>query len=116
MEQTVKNNIPHTAGGSWFYCGGCAAALGYVYSATHRQLQLAFTCACGCFGTVELPHGSEQTIQASAAFLQKKNNQLCCPHDETPFFSLLEKKLVGYSYSAVCATCSAHFSYPPVPS
>ncbi len=36
-------------------------------------------------------------------------NRLCCPNDQSPLFSVLEKKLNSYQYEVVCNNCGTKY-------
>ncbi|MFH2060745.1 MAG: hypothetical protein ABIJ59_17855 [Pseudomonadota bacterium] len=97
--------------GSWLYCNQCNKTVGYLCYSTYQNFDFSFHCNCGNNGLFSLSFETEQNIQESKDELLLKKNRFCCPNDEAPLFSIVDKHIEAYSYSVTCNKCYSQFQY-----
>ena len=91
--------------GSWIYCDVCNKTVAYLCYSTYQIFKFDFACKCGSSGTIDLEYPSDRNPKLSLYILNKKKNRLCCPNDDAPLFTIVEKHINKYSYSVTCNTC-----------
>lgn len=94
---------------SWIYCDGCGKTVGYLCYVTYSYFKYEFFCKCGSKGLVELTLGNEQDSTEGDSLLFLRKNRYCCPKDDSPLFSIVDKNLIGYNLEVVCKSCRNHF-------
>lgn len=94
---------------SWIYCTQCDATVAYLCYVTYDHFDFSFTCNCGsqghvhiCFDEIEAQKDDERLI--------KIKNRLCCPHDETPLLTIVDKNIKECNGKIACVHCSKSFS------
>jgi hypothetical protein len=97
--------------GSWLYCNKCNKTVGYLCYTTYQSFQYNFNCKCGNFGSFDLEYDTNKKIEKSTKELKLKKNRLCCPNDEAPLFTIVEKNIEDYSYSVCCNKCYNEFKH-----
>lgn len=95
--------------GSWMYCDTCGNVIGYLCYSTYDYFKFNFTCGCGEYGSFELGEDKSAASGRDKDQLVLKKGRLCCPNDQAPLFSIVEKNLKGYDYKVVCTDCSSRF-------
>jgi len=90
--------------GSWMYCDKCNNTIGYLCYTTYQYFKFKFECNCGNVGLFELGRNEGQAKEVEENLIKRKN-RLCCPIDDSPLFSVVEKNLKEFSYEIVCNTC-----------
>ena len=95
----LKNN------GSWLYCDKCNKTVGYLVYSKYLNFRFDFDCKCGNKGYFELEYKTDKKIKKSNAELITKKNRLCCPVDEAPLLTIVEKNIEKYTYSVTCNKC-----------
>jgi hypothetical protein len=94
--------------GSWMYCGTCGNPVGYLCYSTYTYFRFDFICSCGAQGSFELEKGNVPGNNTAGELITKKG-RLCCPNDESPMFSIVEKNLKSYDYTVRCKECNGSF-------
>jgi hypothetical protein len=92
---------------SWMYCNKCNNTVGYLCYTTYKFFEYEFECKCGNQGVVKIsleeinePHKSDDTLQLF-------KNRFCCPKDDSPLFSVVDKNVNNYRYSLICRNCNS---------
>jgi hypothetical protein len=96
--------------GSWIYCEGCNENIGYLCYVTYDDFQLSYQCKCGNCGSIHISFEHQGDSKISDQELVIKKNRLCCPNDEAPLFTLMQKKLNHYKYEVLCTECNTKFT------
>ena len=94
---------------SWIYCTGCETTVAYLCYVTYDLFEMNFTCKCGSCGRVFIEFEHEIPVKPGQA-LSVVKNRLCCPEDNSPLLSIVEKNLANYSFRVVCNGCNTEFS------
>lgn len=115
MPRTPKiKNLIHTrlanAYGGWMYCEGCQKTIGYLCYVTYDHFSFAYKCKCGASGNMKIAFEKEEQAPLSDNKLIILKNRLCCPKDESPLFTVLEKNLEFYNYKIECIKCKTKYS------
>jgi hypothetical protein len=95
--------------GSWMYCGTCGNAVGYLCYSTYDYFKFNFTCSCGEHGSFELGEDKGAVNAKEVDQLAVKKGRLCCPHDQAPLFSIVDKNLQSCDYKVICKECSGSY-------
>ena len=95
--------------GSWMYCNSCNSTVGYLCYSTYDFFKFSFTCNCGEHGSFELGEDKNADKPIDPEVLVIKKGRLCCPHDQAPLFSIVEKNLEDYDYKVSCKECTNSF-------
>lgn len=64
-----------------------------------------FTCRCGNKGLVEIKIEDILESKESDTPLTLNKNRYCCPKDDSPLFSVVDKNVNEYSYELICKNC-----------
>ena len=113
MARTLKhkelNNtrLANTYGG-WVYCEGCEKTIGYLCYVTYDLIKLEYQCKCGNHGIVHVAFENDTATTAQQTLVTIKN-RLCCPTDESPLVTILQKKLDTYKCEVVCKACNTKY-------
>ncbi len=100
----LKNN------GSWLYCDQCNKTVGYLCYSTYQNFHFDFKCKCENQGSFDLKYETDKKVKRSSNPLLKKKNRLCCPEDESPLFSVVDKNIYQFSYDIICKTCLTSYT------
>ena len=105
LHKHIVNGRILKANGSWLYCDTCNKTVGYLVYSTYQNFRFDFDCKCGNKGHFELEYKTDKEIEKSNVELITKKNRLCCPVDEVPLLTIVEKNINKYSYSVTCNKC-----------
>ena len=94
--------------GSWIYCTNCNNTVGYLCYTTYDYFKLSYTCKCGITGSVEIGELSE--YRDNNKDLLKKKNRYCCPLDDSPLFSVVDKHISKFNFFYVCKSCKSLYT------
>lgn len=110
MPRTLKhkelvNTRLATNYGGWMYCDACNENIGYICYSTYDRLELDFTCNCGSSGSVyiDFVDSKKGTPSSDAPIVIK--NRFCCPENNDPLITILEKKVSTYEMRITCKSC-----------
>ena len=97
---------------SWVYCTECNSTVAYLCYVTCDRFSFDYTCKCGNVGHVfiEFENPDADDVETSNESLIVVKNRLCCPRDESPLFSVVEKNITHFGYNVVCNTCNSDYS------
>lgn len=91
--------------GGWMYCDKCNENIGYLCYSTYDRLNLTYKCNCGSTGSVLLDFEDSEAGEMCDGELTVIKNRLCCPNDNEPLITVLEKKVSGYEMEITCKSC-----------
>lgn len=111
MARTIKNkNLINTRlaanYGGWMYCTECGENIGYLCYQTYDRLDLKYECNCSSKGRVVIDFDDSRARKDCNKELITIKNRLCCPEDNEPLITLLDKKLAGYDMIITCKSCN----------
>ena len=91
--------------GGWMYCTSCNKTIAYLCYVTYDRFKFQFTCKCGESGNADIAFVNTQGAISSDKLPVAIKNRLCCPEDNSPLVTFVEKNLDKYSYEIVCKPC-----------
>ena len=91
--------------GGWMYCDKCKETIGYLCYSTYDRLQLKYTCNCGNNGSMLLDFEDSKVGKECKEEFVKIKNRFCCPKDEEPLITILDKKVASYEMEITCRSC-----------
>jgi hypothetical protein len=91
--------------GGWMYCTSCNKTIAYLCYITYDSFKFQFTCKCGETGSVDILFENTQETKLSEKPLVVIKNRLCCPNDNSPLVTFVEKNLDKFSYEIICKPC-----------
>ncbi len=117
MARTVKtkelvNTRLATNYGGWMYCDKCNENIGYLCYATYDKINLEYQCSCGSKGSATIDFTDSEDGQECDDELIIIKNRLCCPADNQPLITILDKKVANHRLSITCKAC--HKTYTKV--
>lgn len=92
--------------GGWMYCDQCNENIGYLCYATYDRLELKYKCNCGSIGSAVLDFEDSNTGKDCSDELITVKNRFCCPQDNAPLITILDKKVSGYELKITCKACA----------
>ncbi len=115
MARTIKekeliNTKLATNYGGWIYCTQCNENIGYLCYSTYDQIVFDYQCNCGNHGKIFLNFIDSQIGNDCDNDLIIIKNRLCCPSDQQPLMTILDKKLTSYDLEITCKTCNQTYS------
>lgn len=90
---------------SWIYCENCNETIGYLCYTSYEKIEFDYECSCGNKGDLLIDFSTIAQPKSSKNNLKMKGNRLCCPLDDSPLITVLDKKLASFSYQIVCNNC-----------
>ncbi len=96
--------------GSWMYCDKCNKTVAYLCYTTYQSFQFNFYCNCGNKGSFKLSYKSDIPAIESKKELISVKNRLCCPTDNSPLFTIVDKNIKNATYTLVCKKCGSKYS------
>ncbi|MBU9736630.1 hypothetical protein [Diplocloster agilis] len=109
IKKLESTRLASTYGG-WIYCGECGQSIGYLCYVTYDHFRFAYKCKCGSRGSIRIDFEQEnQNIYSDKKLITIKN-RLCCPEDQSPLFTVLEKNLDSYNYEIECVKCKTKYA------
>ncbi|MGX8128243.1 hypothetical protein ACWTV9_18440 [Clostridioides difficile] len=105
----LKNTRLASGYGGWIYCDQCGENIGYLCYVTYDNFKLFYQCKCGGQGQMQIAFGDIENAKASDNQLIPIKNRLCCPSDQSPLFTILDKKFMSYRYEIDCVSCKTKY-------
>ncbi len=105
----LKNTRLASGYGGWVYCESCNKTIGYLCYVTYDKFELSYECKCGRCGSMHIAFDDDVSARLSENKLVIVKNRLCCPSDQSPLFTLLDKNLESYKYEVVCKACNTKY-------
>ena len=103
----LKNTRLANNYGGWIYCGACNENIGYLCYSTYDRLELKYKCGCGNDGGILLDFEDSKQGQMSGDELIVIKNRFCCPKDNEPLITILDKKTAAYEMKITCKSCES---------
>jgi len=93
---------------SWIYCTNCNKTVAYLCYVTYDLFDFKYTCACGSEGRVyiEFEHGESKVHDKPLKIIK---NRLCCPNDDSPLLSIVDKNVDKYDFDITCNMCNSNY-------
>ena len=93
---------------SWIYCTNCNSTVAYLCYVTYDSFDFQFSCNCGSRGKVNIAFEHCESIKSTEQ-LKTIKNRLCCPKDDSPLLTIVEKNIKSYNFNIVCNSCNQSF-------
>lgn len=93
--------------GGWMYCNKCNENIGYLCYSTYDKLELKYECNCGSQGSALLELEDSKIGQKCNEELIIIKNRFCCPKDNEPLITILDKKVANYKMKITCKSCES---------
>jgi len=88
------------------YCNKCNKTVGYLCYTGYIKFKFDFECNCGNNGVFELQYNTNNESSVSEKELKTQKNRLCCPTDNSPLFTIVNKNVKMVKYSVTCKKCA----------
>ena len=108
IHKETKNSRLLKEYASWIYCTTCNKTVAYLCYVTYNSFEFDYSCNCGSHGAVSIQFEHDPPVKSSKALILVKN-RLCCPKDNAPLFSVIEKNIKTYSIRVVCSACNTEY-------
>ncbi len=105
-KELVNTRLASNYGG-WVYCDSCNENIGYLCYSTYDRLELKYKCNCGNIGSILLDFEDSKTGQDCSDELVIIKNRFCCPNDNEPLITILDKQVANYEMKITCKSCGA---------
>lgn len=109
VRKELRNTRLASGYGGWIYCDSCGKNIGYLCYVTYDRLCFEYQCACGGCGGMRIDFQDVPSVSTGNGELILKKHRLCCPVDESPLFTILDKNLLHYQYEVVCVRCGTTY-------
>ncbi len=93
--------------GGWMYCDKCNENIGYLCYSTYDRLALNYKCNCGSQGSAYLEFDDSSLGKNCTEELVIVKNRFCCPKDNEPLITILDKKVAHYELEIICKSCES---------
>ena len=97
--------------GGWMYCDKCNENIGYLCYSTYDRLKLNYKCNCGSIGSILLDFEDSKIGQNCSNQLVIIKNRFCCPKDNEPLITILDKKIASYEMEITCKSCGSIYQH-----
>ncbi len=110
MARTLKdkkliNTRLATNYGGWMYCDVCNENIGYLCYSTYDRIDLNYQCNCGSNGNVVIDFVDSKVGSNTNDEMVIIKNRLCCPINNDPLITILDKKVSKYNLKITCKSC-----------
>ena len=106
-DKELVNTRLATNYGGWMYCDKCNENIGYLCYSTYDRLELKYKCNCGSIGSALLNFEDSKKGKNCNNELVVIKNRLCCPKDNEPLITILDKKVASYEMEITCKACES---------
>lgn len=93
--------------GGWMYCDKCDENIGYLCYSTYDKLEFKYKCNCGSQGSALLDFQDSKIGKNCNDELVIIKNRFCCPKDNEPLITILDKKVSSYEMKITCKCCES---------
>ena len=93
---------------SWIYCAECNKTVAYLCYVTYDLFEFEYTCNCGSCGSVFIEFDHDEPMKSDSE-LHLVKSRMCCPQDESPLFTLVEKNIKNVQIRIVCNGCKTEY-------
>ena len=105
--EELKNTRLAANYGGWMYCDKCNENIGYLCYSTYDRLKLNYQCTCGSRGSLLLEFEDSKAGEICNNELITIKNRFCCPKDNEPLITILDKKVLSYDMQITCKNCES---------
>ena len=93
---------------SWIYCANCDKTVAYLCYVTYDLFDFEYTCNCGSCGKVfiEFEHNQPKMSNEQLSIIK---NRMCCPNDNSPLLTIVDKNIKDYNFCIICNKCDTKF-------
>lgn len=96
--------------GGWIYCEKCNKTIAYLCYVTYDLFDFNYKCNCQNSGNVHIEfENNKKEIQSKENLILIKN-RLCCPKDNSPLVTILDKNLQSYDIKITCNNCNTEYN------
>jgi len=108
VQKALKNTKLLKDYASWIYCANCNKTVAYLCYITYDLFKFEYICDCGNKGKVyiEFEHNKPKMSDEQ---LKITKNRLCCPEDNSPLLTVVDKNLKSYNFNIVCNKCNTNY-------
>lgn len=93
---------------SWIYCTNCKKTIAYLCYVTYDKCLFDFECSCGSKGNLDISFSNAHYAPSKQSLILVKN-RFCCPIDQSPLITFVEKNLIHYNCHIACVSCKNEF-------
>lgn len=93
--------------GGWMYCDQCNENIGYLCYSTYDHLELHYQCNCGSKGSAKITFDDSKAGSECDDEMITIKNRFCCPKDQEPLITILDKKVMSYEMKITCKDCGS---------
>ena len=108
LEKELVNSRLLKEYASWVYCDSCGKTVAYLCYVTYNAVEFDYECGCGSRGKVHISFEHDEPTKSDES-LKLVKNRLCCPNDDSPLFTIVEKNINSAEYRVVCNKCGCEF-------
>ncbi len=101
----LENTRLATNYGGWMYCTKCDKNIGYLCYVTYDKLKLNYECNCGSKGSAIIDFEDSRIGCNCDKELITIKNRYCCPDDESPLITIIDKNVKKYEFEITCKNC-----------
>lgn len=95
---------------SWIYCNRCNNTIAYLCYVTYDYFDFNYKCNCQNCGHIHIEFDSIAEIKESNKALSIIKNRLCCPSDNAPLITIIDKNLQSYEFTITCNKCNVQYN------
>ena len=107
-QKELKNSRLLKEYASWIYCTECNKTVAYLCYVTYDLFDFEYICNCGSHGSVFIEFEHDQSTKSNQP-LNLVKNRLCCPKDDSPLLTVVEKNISEAQFRIVCNTCNTAY-------
>lgn len=104
VSKILKNTRMLKNYGSWIYCDSCNKTVAYLCYTTYEYFKFTYECNCKNKGFLEIGK-KEPNHKTPKKNLLINKGRLCCPNDNSPLFSIVDKNIKKYKFEFTCKNC-----------
>jgi len=94
---------------SWIYCTHCNKTVAYLCYVTYDLFNLNYTCNCGSCGKVYIEF-EHTPLEKNNSPLKLSKNRMCCPKDDSPLVTIVDKNIQNYEFNITCNSCNLTYT------
>ena len=107
-KKLINTRLANNYGG-WIYCDNCDENIGNLCYQTYDSVNFKYVCNCGSEGSLEIDFVDSKEKRDDSSEMITIKNRLCCPKDNEPLITLLDKKIDHYEMKITCKACGNQY-------
>ena len=107
-EKKLQNSRLLKEYASWIYCNSCNKTVAYLCYVTYDLFEFSYTCNCGSCGKVYIEFENNAENKSEHSLLLVKN-RMCCPKDNSPLLTIVEKNIKNAQFRIICNVCNTEY-------